>query len=553
MTSPSPSPSPRAIDPHPRPPPHPPFPSIPTPTPRPSSLPPLSGFIDESMKNDGFVPLYLDRTDPTQAGGGGGGGGRGVGGEAGGGVGQGGEGSLSSSSTPQAAGTFQTIVAATAPAVKPTAGAVGGEGGDGEFACPCCGLTTTGGMSYHAHVTQCYMSRYLTPSRSQPSSPRASSGRTTACSSPASPHSLSSTFPPSSSSFSSSSPTASVASLRECVNQLGLHTRLSLMEAFFRLSRSTATAEVGGEFPVEEKLISLLYSPAPLQGVSSASVTCAASASPASTASVTSSPSYRYSPDIERPFSPSSYSSQVNEAGGDSLDLLHPHTPAQSPPHSPRTPHTCLTPALHQWEMGEGKEEAMSSFSLPASDHLYPSAPSSPSHAVKRARALSQPAIPYFDDLHTLPSSSSSNFDEGSRAHLTSPIMRSYSPVQVHPQAFTASPTYFHTSSSSSSSSPPSSSSSSSSSSFLHAPVPVPANSRRHSVGPTHRTRPSPKSAKNIFKVSAPSSTASALPTPKKGRVEVEQHATGASDRSEGYSQGAATKQKRRKRETTSQ
>ena len=120
----------------------------------------------------------------------------------------------------------------------------------------------------------------------------------------------------------------------------------------------------------------------------------------------------------------------------------------------------------------------------------YPSAPSSPSPAVKRARALSQPAIPYFDDLSAASSSSSSQSTLHS-ASLMSPSMRSYSPVQVHPPSHP----YFHSTPAAASRSQP-----------LHAPVPVSAGSRRHSTGAHHRqSRANPKSSKNIFQASPPS------------------------------------------------
>ena len=59
----------------------------------------------------------------------------------------------------------------------------------------------------------------------------------------------------------------------------------------------------------------------------------------------------------------------------------------------------------------------------------FPSAPSSPSHAVKRARALSQPAIPCFDDLH------SAGRRRTARPSMTGPIMRTYSPSAGAPAA----------------------------------------------------------------------------------------------------------------------
>ena len=259
-----------------------------------------------------------------------------------------------------------------------------------------------------------------------------------------------------------------------------------MMEAFFRLSRSTATAETTDTpqpFPVEEKLISLLYSPAPQ--APSPPLTAASPTSIASASASSSSPSYRYSPDIDRPFSPSSYSSE-----------LYPHTPAQSPPRSPHTPHTCLTPALHQWGVDEEKGESLTTFSLHENAYQYnsvdqqgnyTSAPSSPSPAVKRARALSQPAIPYFDDLHT----SASHYNPQPSMSMTSPTMRSYSPVQVHTHHYSSPST------SSSSSSSSSAAQHTSSQSQLLAPVPLSA-SRRHSTG-TNRTRQAPKSSKAIF------------------------------------------------------
>ena len=442
----------------------------------------MYGFMDESMKNDGFVPIMFEErptsaaaqstvqpsvtaaADASPA-----------------------DTSLpnispSSAALPSAGSTFQTIASVSAPtAGKPSSGLLDSE--SGEFMCPCCGVRTSGGMSYHGHVTQCYMSRFLNPSRSQPSSPRPETRQVVQA--PVSP------VLTSSSGASAAPSAATIQSLRECVSQLGLHTRLSMMEAFFRLSRSTATAEINDTpqpFPVEEKLISLLYSPAPQ--APSPPLTAASPTSVASASS--SSPSYRYSPDIDRPFSPSSYSSQPNE--------MYPHTPAQSPPRSPHTPHTCLTPALHQWGVDEEKGEPLTTFSLHENAYHYnsadqqgnyTSAPSSPSPAVKRARALSQPAIPYFDDLHT----PASHYIPQPSMSMTSPTMRSYSPVQVHTHHY-SSPSGSSSSSSSSSSASTSASQHASSQSHLVAPVPVSA-SRRHSTG--NRSRQAPKSSKAIF------------------------------------------------------
>jgi len=272
-----------------------------------------------------------------------------------------------------------------------------------------------------------------------------------------------------------------------------------MMEAFFRLSRSTATAETTDTpqpFPVEEKLISLLYSPAP--HAPSPPLTASSPTSLASASTSSASPSYRYSPDIDRPFSPSSYSSQPN----DHVDTLYPHTPAQSPPRSPHTPHTCLTPALHQWGvLDEEKGESLTTFSLHDNAYSqynggeqqqgnYTSAPSSPSPAVKRARALSQPAIPYFDDLHT----PASHYGSQPSLSMTSPTMRSYSPVQVHTHHY-SSPSASASSSSSSAAS--SHHASSSSSSQLVAPVAISAN-RRNSTG-NNRGGRQPKSSKGLF------------------------------------------------------
>ena len=440
-----------------------------------TDAPAVFGFMDESMKNDGFVPILFDERSlsaathsasqpsitapdamPTTA-------------------------TLSSTSPssdvlPSSGSTFQTIASVSAPSAGKSSGLLDGE--SGEFICPCCGVRTAGGMSYHGHVTQCYMSRFLAPSRSQPSSPRADSRRI-AAPVPVSPVLLSS------SSTTTAPSAASIQSLRECVSQLGLHTRLSMMEAFFRLSRSTATAETTDTpqpFPVEEKLISLLYSPAP--HTPSPPLTAASPTSLASASS--SSPSYRYSPDIERPFSPSSYSSH------EQVEQLYPRTPAQSPPRSPHTPHTCLTPALHQWGVDEEKGEPFATFSLHDTAHHYTaeqqtgnytSAPSSPSPAVKRARALSQPAIPYFDDLST----PATQYTPNQSLSMTSPTMRSYSPVQVHTHHHYASP------SSTTSSAHPLSSPASS----LVAPAPLSA-SRRNSTG-NNRSGRQPKSSKGLF------------------------------------------------------
>ena len=492
------------------------------------------GFMDESMKNDGFVPIMFEErsssaaaqstaqpsattaVDASPA------------------TASSSSASASSTALPSIGSTFQTIASVSAPSGgKPSSGLLEGE--SGEFVCPCCGVRTAGGMSYHGHVTQCYMSRFLNPSRSQPSTPRAES-RTVA------PAPVSPVLTSSSSATPGSPSAATIQSLRECVSQLGLHTRLSMMEAFFRLSRSTATAETTDTpqpFPVEEKLISLLYSPAP--HAPSPPLTAASPTASVSTSSA--SPSYRYSPDIERPFSPSSYSSLPNE--------LYPHTPAQSPPRSPHTPHTCLTPALHQWGVDEEKGESLTTCSLHDNAYQYTndqgnytSAPSSPSPAVKRARALSQPAIPYFDDLHT----PASHYVSQPSLSMTSPTMRSYSPVQVHTHHY-ASPSASVSSSSSSATAHHSSLSSQ-----LLAPVPISA-SRRHSTGNNRASRQL-KSSKGLFQPvsqhQTPSTSGSSYIHTPRGTYDASSvlNVTDDTLSSPASSTGTETKSKRRRRES---
>ena len=170
------------------------------------------GFMDESMKNDGFVPILFEEratsaaaqstAQPSAT----------AAPDASPATASLSSTSPSSSSLPSAGSTFQTIASVSAPSTgKPVSGLLDGE--SGEFMCPCCGVRTAGGMSYHGHVTQCYMSRFLNPSRSLPSSPRPESRLVAQA--PVSP------VLTSSAGASAAPSAASIQSLRECVSSAG--------------------------------------------------------------------------------------------------------------------------------------------------------------------------------------------------------------------------------------------------------------------------------------------------------------------------------------------
>jgi hypothetical protein len=210
-----------------------------------------------------------------------------------------------------------------------------------DFQCPCCGTRCEGGLTYHTHVANCYMTRFL-PNSSPAEisnviatlSPRGSRHASTTSSDQISPAVTPSQSNRRQSNFSfnidssatrpnhaqlqpqqqqqqqpamsvlSSSNSLPVAShltvptpqlptmnvtptpsanapnasandalaamflLRTCVSQLDLHQRISLMSSLFQLSRSTAdhgdhSSCSPSPMHVDEKVISLLYSPAP--------------------------------------------------------------------------------------------------------------------------------------------------------------------------------------------------------------------------------------------------------------------------------------------------
>lgn len=237
-----------------------------------------NGFVDESMKSDGFLNYGHTATEP-------------------------------SSTQNSGDGEWQW-----------TDGGVGLQGMDSlsfppldplscvstqEFTCPCCGMLSAGGSQFHSHVTQCYLSKYLPHSSSSLSTTQSSVQSEENAPSPHSDPSECSLGEDSAFSAMGSAdpPSTTIASLRACVGQLDIHQRISLMEAFHRLSRETAAQQTDSPlhgqnricvsntddspiessqpspmrsvsasgvascladkpFHVDEKVISLLYSPA---------------------------------------------------------------------------------------------------------------------------------------------------------------------------------------------------------------------------------------------------------------------------------------------------